>query len=549
MKIGTIDEIVQQLWTELSGEIKHKFDLHVSTNELSIQIIDNDDCDIDSLIATSIVEESIAINRKAHDQYGILKAVIAREVMYNAIPTDFIDTIAADDIAWEYGRQHIDSQHEQIWIDKWKEVNPPRKTSKGYPYKPQESLQVLEKLRGSKGFADLLASVKKMAKYRIIPDFDDWALFLYRYIMNTSAHLKMMECFVIDALMKSSNETIEVISDRLRHSPQWTRKIIKSLKKRDILTEFEYVVLSKIGIRLYNIIIEPPKDSQIDVSFLLRWCPFVYSTAPILTGNGGILATLCIPNNYENIRYLGVLKNKARTYNLDVQIFERFKAATLLNFDDYNHEAGRWDINWGVLQMESEMMQRDDLAIVYPQIHYSSPSEDLELDSLDLKILDLFQRGYKTIRELREQLESRNETIIQHVRKLRALDVIRKFWDVQHIGLVEEVIITSENPEIVHCVSALGLRLPRCNIEYDQKENLLMRVQVPPGGTYGLIRALSGLQPRPKPILVGNRLWGSWNLTNWLDDWNLETGKWMKTKNDTSRWIQSMEQGPKSRTG
>ena len=536
---------VDELWEKVNDVLKKRFNLFANYEALQVEL-DDSPCgeDVKKIIGLVIDDGAIRLPPDFIDHKEILTATLAREAMLNALPSNLEESIVADDLAWEYGRQMLTEQKQQAWIESWKVVNPPQANPTGYPYRPQEEFILLWKLKKEKALEDLVKNALKMVRYGTIPTPEEWHLFLYKTVMSTSASLSLHEGYIIDTLLKNPTTTVNKIAERIGLTEQSTRKKIRSLKERTILNEYEYVVLSKIRFRLYNITLEPDDDPNIDVMFMLRHCPFTYSITPILTGNGGIIATLCIPDNKTNLRHVYEIRKISRNYGINCEMFERYKSSTQINLNDYDYDKGDWSIEWNLLQMEAEKMQREELAIMYPQIQYSYPPDDVSFDRLDLQIIDKFQRGFKNVRQIREALGIRLQIVTERLKRLRSLDVIRKFWEIRHLGLNEEINVTSTDKKVAKCISSLALRLPHSRIEFDRDETLFMGGKVPSGGTYGLITALSSLVPRPRVRLVGKRLWGVWNLTKWLPDWDLNTGRWKETSIDLNKWIDSMEHGP-----
>lgn len=478
----------------------------------------------------------------------LLPAVLAREACRISLPSSIRDNRARLDIACEYGRQVVKDSTVDEWVSLWKRDSPRTILPNGTNYRPQILFQTLWHLGEEAALNELITRLSRMDKHEIVLTFKDWVESLLRYVIEYERPLTGTEMSVVDVLLANPDADRRRIADRADISPRWASTVCRNLKKRGQLMEFDVVVYSKIGIRVFQVMLLAPSDDQKDCSYLLEGCPFVFSSSSVLTGGRGVYATLCIPDNPKNISHLDKLAKAAKNHGFSVFIFERHKSGSWLNLNDYEPNSGAWSLDWESVRLEGQMMQREDLSLLYPEIHLSGPTKERKLDEIDIRLLSEFEKGNKTARSLQNALGIRMNTVLRRLNELRDDDIIRKSWEVHHIGLTEEGIVFTEDETAANCTAALALRLPRCFLDYDREDRLFLRTRLPSGGVFGLAHALEPIKSLSGVHLIGDRIWGRWHLSNWLEKWDEKSGRWRPTTRDLSSWYSSMESSPETRS-
>jgi DNA-binding Lrp family transcriptional regulator len=538
------EDALIQLWHEAVDSMEHRFDLTCPhrTPDLSPDI---DSSKKNTVWHIEVSKGEILYPEGLSLSNPLLEGVLARETCRISLPSSLHSEKARMDIACEYGRQIVDDAVADQWFSLWKEASPIVKLHDGTKYRPHTFFEILWHLGKETAFNRMISRICQMDKHRIVIDFRDWVEWFLRYVLEYERPLSESEAGIVDTLLTNPEADAEALAERADVSPRWARSICKKMKERGQLMEFDVVVYSKIGIRAFQVIFLSDIDEQEDCSYLIEDCPFIFSNSSILTGGRGLYATLCMPDNPENLTHLDNLLNIANSHGLRVFIFERQKSGNWLNLNDYQpNTGGAWSIDWESIRMEGQMLQREDLSFVYPEIQLSDPEKSIELDETDIRLLSEFEKGKKTARSLQNTLGIRMDTILERLERLRADDIIRKSWEVHHIGLIEEAIVFTEDEKARNCTTALALRLPRCFVDYDQDNRLFMRSRLPPGGAFGLSHSLEPINSLSGIHLVGDRIWGRWHLSDWIEEWNPKTGQWSPTSRDLSRWYRSMEEGP-----
>jgi DNA-binding Lrp family transcriptional regulator len=532
-----------QLWHEAVDSVESRFDLTCPhrTPELSPEL---DSSQKHAVWSIKVSESKILYPEGLSLSHSLLEGVLAREACRISLPSSLQSEKARMDIACEYGRQVDDDAVADQWLSLWKKASPIIKLPDGTKYRPHTFFEILWHLGKERAFNSMISRLFRMNKHEIVIDFREWVEWFLRYVLEYERPLSETEASIVDTLLRIPEADGEALAERADVSLRWARSIRKKMKKRGQLMEFDVVVYSKIGIRAFQVVLLSDIDEQEDCSYLIEDCPFVFSSSSILTGGRGLYVTLCMPDNPENLMHLDNLVDTAKSQGLKAFIFERHRSGNWLNLNDYEPNTGDWSIDWGSVRMEGQMLQREGLSFVYPELRLSDPTKSIELDETDIRLLSEFEKGKKTARSLQNTLGIRMDTILERLDRLREDDIIRKSWEVHHIGLIEESIVFTEDENARNCTTALALRLPRCFVDYDQDERLFMRGRLPEGGSFGLAHALEPINSLSGIHLVGDRIWGRWHLGDWIDEWNPRTGQWRPTSKDLSRWYRSMGRGP-----
>lgn len=539
-----MDTIRERLKTACAA-VRERFDLQCSSEDVKV-LLDPSGESPNSVWSVRLSQDILICPPEFHADDPFSRAVLAREVLRLSLPRSLEDSHARFDMACEYGRQTLNKESGGKWTHLWKEKTPPQTLTSGLRYRPIVFFNVLRHLGGENALTELVSRLSQMARYGIALGFEDWAELLIRYTTEYERALTKTEAYLVDALIQNPQASLELLAQRADITPRWAGAVRRDLLTRGQLLEFELVSYSQIGIRVLQVALFPKSAEMQDCTYLIEDCPFVFSASSLLTGGRGIYATLCVPDNPTNLNHIERMVDVARKDDVDVFLFDRHRSGNWLNLNDYSPINGTWDIDWDSMRLEAQMMQRDSLAVLYPEMRLSERADPRRLDRLDIRLLSEFERGRKTTRQLQRALGVRMKTVTDRLRRLRRSGIIEKSYEIHHIGLIEEAITYIDNIGSGECLAALALRFPRCFIDYDKDERLFMRLRLPRGGSYGLASALRPIKPSPAVHLVGGRLWGRWRLSEWIDEWMPETGRWQPTSRNMHRWYSSMEKGPAS---
>ncbi|MBD3407823.1 MAG: hypothetical protein GF411_17015 [Candidatus Lokiarchaeota archaeon] len=492
----------------------------------------------ESLWRISLDNDRILVPECDFQKHPFLRGVLAREILRCSLLKIIKNNEVCYNLAAAFGREFV--KQSKTWYSLWNETKPPIDTSHQTVYSPSMTFASLYNLDGEDALDELVDSILKNSRYGIDLTISDWQLFLYRFASNYSSALSSAEITIIDELMRNPEISKTEIGKRADISQVWVSTLISAMKKRRQLREFESVVYSKIGIRVFQVVLEPGQASYSDCVSVLNWCPYLYTSNAVVTGKRGLFATLAIPDNSENILDLHRFIQSVKRIGIFVNVFERHRSARTISLDSYDPDNGIWRMDWNAISLESDLLQRDEWAPVFPLVTEDAPSP-VDLDERDIRLLSAFEKGYKTVRELRKEIRGRSSDITTRLSRLKDEDVIRKIWEIHHVGLNESALVIANNPDTAKICGALSLRLPVAYVDFDTTNRLLMRTFLPQGGIHGFASAMAKLTPPPEIHVLGQRYHGAYHLALWIDDWDDRTGAWMPASRDTTRWFDHLD--------
>lgn len=531
---------INSIIEKVVGDISVRFGIFLDSKEMEI-------CPTDSMFADTcskmikVIEKSVFVPKDYNVSNHWMQAEIARELFIENVFSSVIEKRAQLDIAYEYGRQWLPKNIQPDWEREWALDSPDIILSTGLRYRPRVFFKLLWELDKQQPLCKLITRLLKMELHGIRLGFDEWVEFLVRFTTRYERPLTFTEKIIVKHLVMEPNSTLDTIAERTGKTKRWISETRKTLERRGQLLEFLNVSYSIIGIRVFHVTLIPEKDQINRCEYLLENCPFLFSKASVFLGKKGILATLCIPDNPKNLEYLKRLNRTAERDGVNIFIIERYRHNEILSLNDYSEISGKWEIDWESIKMETYMMQNELLAKLYPDTCVSYTNKMKKLDWLDIRLLSEFEKGMKTVKQLQKVLGVRIGKVSEKFNNLKKEGAIIRNYEVHHIGLIEECVVYTDAKEVGECISAVGLRLPRCFIDYDKKNRFFMRLRLPSGGSYGFSQSLNPLYPYPTIQLVGDRIWGHWRLAEWLDFWNENTGGWKSLDSEPSDWLESME--------
>jgi predicted transcriptional regulator len=531
---------IESIIEKVVGDISTRFGIFLDSKEMEVYPTDSMFADSSSRRIRAI-EKSVFIPKDYNVSDYWMQAEIARELFLENVFASVIEKKEQLDVAYEYGRQWLPKNIQPDWEREWALDSPDTILSTGLRYRPRVFFKILWELDEQQPLCILATRLLKMELHGIHLGYEEWVEFLVRFTTNYERPLTFTEKIVIKHLVMEPNSTLDTIAKRTGKTKKWISETRSKLMRRGQLLEFMNISYQIIGIRVFHVTLIP-EDHQIrSCEYLLDNCPFLFSKASVFLGKKGILATLCIPDNPKNLEYLKKLNRIAKRDGVNFFVIERYRHNEILSLNDYSEISGKWEIDWESIRMETYMMQNELLAKLYPEMSVSYTTKMKKLDWLDIRLLSEYEKGMRTVKQLQKALGVRIGSVSEKLNNLKKEGVIIRNYEVHHIGLVEECAVYTDVKEVGECISAVGLRLPRCFIDYDQNNRLFMRLRLPSGGSYGLSKSLNPLYPYPTIQLVGDRIWGHWRLAEWLDCWNENTGGWKPLENEPSDWLESME--------
>ncbi|TXT54954.1 MAG: hypothetical protein BAJATHORv1_50207 [Candidatus Thorarchaeota archaeon] len=530
-------DMLERWLEDIQDTIKQRFNIATKAPP-KIVVKDELENSLDSLWNITFDDNIVEIPKIIEDDKQFIRAVLARELFFQSIQSHVTNHEAAFHLSAAFAIEYLDDPSD--WFSIWENKCPLTATSRRTWYCPSMTFRLLQKLSDGDYLDELMDSILLMSRYGIKFSDEDWKLFLHRFLRNYSTPLTSAEITIVDALMRNPDSTKADIAERANISPVWVSTLIAAMKKRHQLREFESIVFSRVGIRVFQIVLEPKNATQNDCEKSLQWCPYLYTSNAIVTGKRGLFATLAIPDNPQNIRDLHKFIQIVKQSGILINVFERNRSARIFNLGTYEPNEGIWKIDWNAISLEADLLQRDEWAPVFPLVTQDAPKR-AKLDKRDVRLLSAFQKGFRTIRELRAEIRGRSADITSRLNRLRSEDVIRRIWEIHHIGLNEGGLVVSNDSKTSSICAALSLRLPLAYVDFDTQDRLLMRTFLPQGGINGFARSLANLSPPPEIHVLGQRYHGAYRIEKWIDDWDPETAAWMPTKIDRSEWFDCLE--------
>ena len=118
--------------------------------------------------------------------------------------------------------------------------------------------------------------------------------------------------------------------------------------------------------------------------------------------------------------------------------------------------------------------------------------------------------------------------------------IIKRIWETHHVGLVEGVIVTSDDPALTNCIIGVAQQLPRYIIRTNNSGRLILHAALPLGGASGLASALATLSVQPEVRTLGNMVYGSWSLRRHISHWDIRRRKWIPHRSGLTAWTRNL---------
>ncbi len=442
-----------------------------------------------------------------------------------------------EDLAMEFARQNLPEEGRQTWEAFWKELYPRAQVGSMLFHNPSTTYARLYELMGPKGFNDLIEEFLVMKKYEIPLEFEDYLTFMHLRFPKFRVSLGRTELKIIDALMRMPDAKMKQIAETVGISEQWTSRKVSELQNSGVLRKFDRIPFSKIGIRMFTMLIQINEPLQ-DAYSLLQNCPFLYSFRKMQSGAWDAMATICVPSNPRSIRIMKDGLLMMDKWGLTSHMWEIVTSGVTKSFDYYSPDDGRWNIPWSFLQVQLAKIHRDRLGSVFPQITQPAAKTRIRLECLDMQVLNLVRSGTTSITKIRESLQVGQHRVAESVKKLREEGLIEAQWEVHNIGLVEDVLVTTSEQETAEAIAGWSQRFPRAIISYTLDGRLILVLRLPSGGGYGVSASIVDLPAEAQVGLLSNRIYGGWGFPYEL--WDDHAQRWSYPEDRAHEWLEAL---------
>ncbi|MFW9933875.1 MAG: hypothetical protein ACFFDR_14660, partial [Candidatus Thorarchaeota archaeon] len=150
-------------------------------------------------------------------------------------------------------------------------------------------------------------------------------------------------------------------------------------------------------------------------------------------------------------------------------------------------------------------------------------------------------------RDLRSHLGIKYQRLVHRLNQLKASDILRDRYDLEHCGLHEALLVKIPDPAHGAAITSWAQRLPYTRIIKGSNDEYLLFLQLPDGGLQGMAIVLQTLSPNLKPMLLDSQpIIGKWYITpgSWNDAvnglWDEKKQTWMGSEEEVSDWLRNL---------
>ncbi|MHA2068239.1 MAG: hypothetical protein ACXABY_28085 [Candidatus Thorarchaeota archaeon] len=152
-----------------------------------------------------------------------------------------------------------------------------------------------------------------------------------------------------------------------------------------------------------------------------------------------------------------------------------------------------------------------------------------------MRILGYIHRGVSSYRALRARLTIGQNQLSRRFKRLRSAGLIRKSRNANNIGLVERIALKAADRRVARILDVWSRELPRVNLRYGKRRDLLMIADLPIGGSTRMMDTIRALK---WPLIVsplGSGVGGNWQFPEHL--WDVERQRWQAAKGEIELWM------------
>ncbi|MFW9810794.1 MAG: hypothetical protein ACFFE6_15580, partial [Candidatus Thorarchaeota archaeon] len=349
------------IWKEVKREIENSFGLVPAESPSSV-VISSKNNSLGNLTPGIFKENMIVINSELPNYIDLLPATIAKLCFQISLPQDILCAECIDDLSFEFARQRIENENlRNQWESIWSEHTPQRKISTVMEYHPCTAYIWLYSVAGEEGLETIVRELTHRARSQIPLSFEDYLLYFSKRVNRFENTLDATELKLVKYLIDTPEIQHNDLAKRTGITQEWVSKKVSQLQKRMILRGFNHVPFSRLGIRMFHVLLLK-KSSEVDPFSLLKDCPFLYSFRKVMSGDWNALATLCIPHNLRSMEMIDEGIGHIQQAGFDMQIHHTSSSGVSHCFDYYSTRKGQWDVPWELLAVQLQRIQSDGLA-------------------------------------------------------------------------------------------------------------------------------------------------------------------------------------------
>jgi DNA-binding Lrp family transcriptional regulator len=530
------EEYCKSIWENESKIISERF----GTNPIIPEqfVLSNGQDVLEKYEMGRFIDGKLLVNSQLSHFDSLLPLIIAKFCLHSSLPSDLLCKEVIDDFSIEYARQRIeDEELRDYWEDLWSKHSPPRMISTVMGYNPSFGYTWLYSVAGKTGLETLVKELSQRAKNQIPISLEDYLLYFMMRVRDFENSIDMTELKIINHLLENPKVSVKKLSGITGISSEWISRKIGELKKRNILREFERMPFSRVGIDMFQVMLEKT-DAEEDPFSLVKKCPFLFSFSRVVSGSWNSIITLCIPENVRSRELaIGGLQLVAE-HGFNIDIHQIKSSGVSYCFDFYGSDIGQWDVPWGLLTVHLRRIGLDGLAAAIPRKDTPALRSNIPLDELDIKILDCVWRGFNSVSKIRTELKVGQHRVAESLKKLRESEILITSWEIHNIGLNEHVVVYETDAEKALTIAGWALRLPRSIISFAETGELLLTTELPKGGSYGLATSINEFSADTRVGVLGRKVYGTWRFP--VTRWNHELQSWTCPESQLEEWISGL---------
>ncbi len=530
----SVIEEIRQLWKEASMTIKNEFGISTSEVPASIELIEK--VQLVTLSGSARKNDRLVFSRQILERPELLRAMIYRECLLSALEPLSLCDEAKNDLANEFARQQLSPQEQEYWSREWASQVPRRQVSTVHIYDPSRAYVILYKMTGKEALHQILRAVILAAQYGGEMNFESYLTYLQTRAQRFIASLNEADVRIIEYIVNHPDSQQKEVAEAVQLTPQWVTYRLKNLREKFILRRFTYVPFSRIGIRMFNLLLGDPLMRL--TSSLLQDCPFLYAYRPVFTGPWNVYATLAVPDCIENIGAVRQFVHLLRRRRFPIHIAEIVSSESILSLKYFNANARTWEIPWERLQCEAGDGEAS-AKIKIKRVVRSARRTQMYIGETEIRILEIVRRGMTEIEQIRSTLKIGQSRVVDRLRALRREGLLATRWEAHNIGLVECAYIIAIGRQRSESVARFLLRsVPRIYLSFDVQHELFAIVELPSGGIYRLVRALQDTYKYIISGMIEQSVYGAWGFPAHL--WNTRQQTWCADQNAINTWLNSV---------
>ncbi len=531
------DEItkrVRDLWGKYSTKIEEEFGLESTAIPKRIMMTENGESP--SLLGGRIQDETLYLPESLAGNALLFAGTVAALCFEGALQTRRICDECIKDLSMEFARQQLGKREQAAWTRMWEKTYHPKYVDGILVHSPARTYPALFRLMGVDGLKGIVRDIQIVERYKMELSFEEYVDYLESRIRRFSTALDRTALHIVNELLNNPSSNLETVSKRLGISPQWVSTRITKLRQRHILRKFDVVRFSRIGIRMFNLLLGSEAEEGEPDRFLAQ-CPFLHSVRPILSGSMHLLATLFVPDNPRSIKAIDEFVSILQGLGISALSQEVISSGTSDCFDYYSPEESSWRIPWDLESVQVNRIHKDGLASALPRVDTEKLSGQPVLDELDIRILAAIRAGANSVSKIRKHLKAGQERVAAKLRDFREIGIVSTIWEVHNIGLNEHVLVTTFDPDLGESIAAWVQRLPRSIVSFNLKRELTLISSLPTGGSYGMTWTLRPFHNDVLVMLLDNPTYAGRPFP--VDLWDYETNRWLSPRNAIVKWLDS----------